>query len=129
MTNLNPKSCTEKPSHTRLVVARTCKSIAEIISKYKKRLFSETRQVLERSKCRDCGHLIGRCNFDLLKSGQRFSFITTKRIYAGLFCIFFILLMGLALILIRRYNHTYIYGSGSCKSGIFWTYNDCIVMA
>ncbi|XP_023178159.2 uncharacterized protein LOC111604329 [Drosophila hydei] len=119
MASPNPKCCME---------TRTCRSIAEIVSKYKK-LCDQTSQVLARSTCRDCGRLIGRCNFDLLKSQKRFNFIRSKELCIGIFFGGIFLLSGLTLLLIRRYNHTFIYGSGGCKSGVLWTYNDCVVMA
>ncbi|KAI8037866.1 hypothetical protein M5D96_009367 [Drosophila gunungcola] len=38
-----------------------------------------------------------------------------------------LLILFLGLYLVRRYNHTFAYGSGGCLSTIFWTYEECII--
>ncbi|XP_030571539.1 uncharacterized protein LOC115770415 [Drosophila novamexicana] len=129
MASPSQPGCSKRPSPVHVIVERTCRSITQIINKYKQKIYFETRQELAKSKCRDCGHLIGRCNFDLMNKGRRFNFMRCEEIGAGVFIVTMSILLGLGLFFIRRYNQTFIYGSGGCKATIFWTNNDCQILA
>ncbi|XP_030373194.1 uncharacterized protein LOC115623126 [Scaptodrosophila lebanonensis] len=126
-TNADP--CKRKSSPMQNVVAHACDSVSEIITKYRRKICCEARQVVRNAKCRECGSLVRRSNFTYAIQGKRFSVrLGSEEMYVGILMAVIGLMLLTMLYLVRRYNHTFAYGTGGCVSTVLWTYDDCNIV-
>ncbi|KAL7735002.1 hypothetical protein ACLKA6_011266 [Drosophila palustris] len=115
-------------SSVRVILRRTCSTVSRIATKCGRT--SQEPKVVHCAKCRQCGHLIGRSTFDLMKKEQkldailRFEKFGFNVLIPTMFVVF-----GLGLFFIRRYNQSFSYGTGGCRSIMLWPYNECQVQA
>jgi len=69
MLNFNYLGTLKGSSSVQVNLRRTCSTMSHIVTKYGK-VFQEQKMVYS-AKCRECGHFIGRSNFDFMKKQER----------------------------------------------------------
>ncbi|XP_044317611.1 uncharacterized protein LOC108040897 [Drosophila rhopaloa] len=117
--------CSEKPTPVRVIVERTRDSVTNILTKCRK-VGNGARQAVKRARNR---HLENRVTLQCSKSTiERYRSFGYEELATGVLLLMILLLFLLGLHLVRRYNHTFAYGSGGCLSTVFWTYEECLIM-
>ncbi|KAH8405385.1 hypothetical protein KR222_010282 [Zaprionus bogoriensis] len=99
------------------------------ISRYRQRASDDADAEINRAKCRGCGHIIGRSNLDVWLMGRRLSeVVTLEKFIVAVLIASIILLFGMGLYLVRRYNRTFSYGTGGCRHSLLWTSDECQIL-
>ncbi|XP_017112469.1 uncharacterized protein LOC108136049 [Drosophila elegans] len=121
--------CSEKRTPVRVIVGRTRDSVTDIFTKYRRKLGDGARQAVERARSRHRDNLIMQPRSQCMIEEYRLrKSIGCEEIATGFLLLMILLMLLLGLYLVRRYNHTFAYGSGGCLSTIFWTYEECIIV-
>ncbi|XP_034482430.1 uncharacterized protein LOC117787910 [Drosophila innubila] len=128
MLNFNSLGSLKGSSSARVILRQTCSTMSYIATKYGK--VCQEQKMVYSAKCRECGHFIGRSNFDFMKKEERLNAILRmERIGVNFLIPTISVLLGLGLFFVRRYNQSFSYGTGGCRSIMLWPYNECVVQA
>ncbi|ALC43812.1 maker689 [Drosophila busckii] len=126
--------CSVKPSPLQTLVDNTCGNVSDLIRRYRRKIYRESTQSLQQCKpqlqpqSHMCCNEPAQCNL-LNKTQRLFGHWSCENVLLGLFLGLLALLLAVGFFLVRRYNHSFAYGSGGCVSSILYPFKDCPIQA